>query len=171
MHYRDGHLDMWARSPGPSISFVRVIVLVNGETSGGAELIAAVLQDNHRARVMGQRTRGKASVQELLNLMDSSTLLLSFRIEGQLKISNGLIYRPSGKNLNRFPDSRREDTWGVLPDPGLEYHVSPQLGKQLQTWWSWQDLRPGNSNESLPLDNPEADPQRQFALRILQKAR
>jgi carboxyl-terminal processing protease len=165
--YRDGRLDVRPHTPGTGFPFVPMIVLVNGESSGGAELIAAVLQDNRRARVMGQRTRGKASVQEVLELLTDATLLLSYRIEGTLKISNGLFLRPNGKNLNRFPDSRPQDYWGVQPDPGLEYRISPDLGRQLQTWWQWQDLRPGSSNESLPLDDPATDPQRQAALRIL----
>ena len=151
--YRDGRLDLRSRTPSIGFPFVPMVVLVNGESSGGAELIAAVLQDNRRARVMGQRTRGKASVQEVLELLTDATLLLSYRIEGTLKISNGLFLRPNGKNLNRFPDSRPQDSWGVQPDPGLEYRVSPDLGRQLQTWWQWQDLRPGSSNESLPLDD------------------
>jgi carboxyl-terminal processing protease len=171
VQYRDGHVEIRARAPGPGFPLVPMIVLVNGDSSGGAELVAAVLQDNHRARVMGQRTRGKASVQSILYLLDDPALLLSYRIEGTLKISSGLLVRPSRKNFNRFPDSRKQDPWGVQPDPGLEYRVSPELSKQLQTWWTWQDLRPGNSNESLPLDNPEADPQRQAALRVLLRGR
>ena len=163
----DGRLDLRPHTPNVGFPFVPVIVLVNGESSGGAELIAAVLQDNRRARVMGQRTRGKATVQDTLELLTDKGLLLSYSIEGTLKFSNGLFIRPNGKNLNRFPDSRPQDFWGVQPDPGLEYRVSPDLGRQLHTWWQWQDLRPGSSNESLPLDDPASDPQRQAALRML----
>ncbi len=168
VQYRGGRLDMRARTPGAGFPLIPIVVLVNAESSGGAELIAAVLQDNHRARIMGQRTRGKASVQEVLKLSNDSTLLLSYRIEGQLKISHGLLVRPSGKNLNRFPDSRPRDDWGVQPEPDLEFHTSPELAKQLHTWWTWQDLRPGASIDSLPLDNPRLDPQRQAALKALQ---
>jgi carboxyl-terminal processing protease len=171
VHYRDGRLDIRARTPGAGFPFVPMVVLVNGDSSGGAELITAVLQDNHRARVMGQRTRGKASVQEVLDLLNDPSLLLSYRIDAKFKLSNALLVRPTGKNLNRFPDSRARDSWGVRPDQGLEYHVSPELSAQLKTWWSWQDLRPGNSNESLPLDNPNSDPQRQAALQVLLKAK
>ncbi|HEV8058879.1 MAG TPA: S41 family peptidase, partial [Gemmataceae bacterium] len=167
VRYRDGRLDARARTPGTGFPLVPMVVLVNGESSGGAELIAAVLQDNHRARIMGQRSKGKASVQAILDLLTEADLMLSYRIEAKLKISSGLIVRPSGKNLNRFPDSRPQDAWGVQPDRGLEYRISPELTRQLATWWQWQDLRPGNSNESLPLDNPAADPQRQAALRLL----
>jgi carboxyl-terminal processing protease len=167
VQYRDGRLDLRARTPGSGFPTIPMVVLVNGDSSGGAELIAAVLQDNRRARIMGQRTRGKASVQEVLNLLTDPGLLLSYRIQASLKISNGLLVRPSGRNLNRFPDSRPQDSWGVQPDPGLEFRVSPELCRQLQTWWQWQDLRPGSCIESLPLDDPAADPQRQAALRLL----
>src|SRR5262249_8220681 len=49
---------------GPFRSLL-VVVLVNGDTSGGGELIAAALQDNKRALIAGQRTRGKGSIQTL----------------------------------------------------------------------------------------------------------
>src|SRR6185369_1816367 len=45
-----------------------ILVLINGETSGGGELIAAALQDNRRAAIAGDRTIGKATVQKSLEL-------------------------------------------------------------------------------------------------------
>jgi carboxyl-terminal processing protease len=131
-----------------------MVVLVNGETSGGAELIAAALQDNQRALVAGQRTLGKASVQ--------STKALRVPNLG-LKLTSGTFVRPSGKNLNRFPDSRRTDDWGVLPNPKLEFRISADAARQLREWYLWQTLRPGGSIEALPLDDPVADPQRYAA--------
>src|SRR5262249_8821923 len=73
-----------------------LVVLVNGTTSGGAELIAAAVQDNQRGRVAGQRTLGKASVQTPIDLVD----------DVKLKLTTGSFFRPSGKNLHRFPDSK-----------------------------------------------------------------
>src|SRR5262249_58851975 len=64
-----------------------VVVLVNGETSGGAELIAAALQDHKRACVVGQRTLGKASVQTPL----------AVGVEGTgFKLTSGTFVRPAG---------------------------------------------------------------------------
>jgi carboxyl-terminal processing protease len=140
-----------------------IIVLVNGETSGGAELIAAALQDNHRALVAGQRTLGKASVQ--------STKSLPVPNMG-LKLTSGTFIRPSGKNLHRFPDSRRTDDWGVIPNPKLEFRLSPDFNRQLRDWYVLQTLRPGNSTEALPLDDPASDPQRHAAwLALVEKIR
>jgi carboxyl-terminal processing protease len=135
-----------------------VVVLVNGATSGGAELIAAALKDHGRAAVAGQRTLGKASVQSPLYVGVPGVAL---------KLTTGTFVRPSGKNLHRFPDSKPGDDWGVRPDPGLEFRVSAELGRALRDWWQQQTLRPGPSVERLPLDDPAADPQRQAALRAL----
>jgi C-terminal processing protease CtpA/Prc len=132
-----------------------LVVLVNGETMGGAELIAAALQDHRRALVVGQRTLGKASVQTLVPLPLPGV---------GLKLTSGTFERPSGKNLHRFPDSKPADDWGVRPDADGECRVSPELGRRLREWWGRQSLRPGASNERLPLDDPSADPQRQAAV-------
>jgi C-terminal peptidase prc len=135
-----------------------MVVLVNGETSGGAELIAAALQDNHRALVVGQRTLGKASIQ--------STRALRVANLG-LKLTTGTFVRPNGKNLHRFPDSHRTDDWGVRPDPRLDFRVSPEVNRQLREWYQWQTLRPAQSTEALPLDDPNADSQLHAAWKAL----
>jgi carboxyl-terminal processing protease len=146
-----------------------MIALVNGETSGGAELIAAVLQDNHRARIAGQRTRGKGSVQTMIPLSGHDGG--EYRGVGvpntTVKLTTGYIIRPSGKGINRFPWSRPGDDWGVRPDPGLELRVSAGLSQRLKGWRQLQDLRPGGSDAGLPLDDPLADAQREAALQIL----
>jgi carboxyl-terminal processing protease len=135
-------------------------VLINGDSSGGAELVAAALQDNKRAIVIGQRTRGKASVQRVLPLP----------VPGAgLKLTSGTFNRPSGKNLHRFPEHKPTDDWGVCPDPGQECPVSRELSQLLRDWWLAQTLRPGASNEALPLDDPGADPQREAALQALKQ--
>jgi len=167
--YRDGELDRQIERPAASFPDLPMIVLVNGETTGGAELVAAVLQDNRRARICGQRTRGKGSVQKYFNLTgEQAGMQLTVPIPGMvLKLSEGTLLRPSGKSLIRFPESKPTDDWGVRPDVDLEYRVSAELDHQLRDWWQWQNLRPGTSNESLPLDDPANDPQRQAALRTL----
>jgi C-terminal peptidase prc len=137
-----------------------VVVIVNGETSGGGELIAAALQDHKRASVTGQRTVGKASVQTPIMLPVAS---LAF------KATSGKFTRPNGKNLNRSADSTFADDWGVRPDPGLELPITPELSQQLKEWHQLQALRPGASREALPLDDPANDPQRQAAVRELQR--
>jgi carboxyl-terminal processing protease len=146
-----------------------MVVLVNAETTGGGELIAAALQDHKRAAVAGQRTRGKGSIQTptYVGLLDVPSRLDGDAI--QLKLTNGTFLRPSGKNLNRFANSKSSDDWGVRPDAGLEFPTSADMSRRLKEWWQRQAVRPGSSQKALPLDDPEADPQRQAALKALRK--
>src|SRR5439155_4753158 len=145
-----------------------LVVLVNGETTGGGELIAAVLQDNRRAFVMGQRTRGKGSVQKTFELGEGSQLSVPVR-NARLKLTSGLLVRPNGKTFHRFTDSKPNDDWGVRPDPGLEFRMSPELNAKLHEWWDQLSLRPGDSKDSVPVDDPDADPLRQAAIKQLER--
>jgi carboxyl-terminal processing protease len=135
-----------------------LVVLVNEETSGGGELIAAALQDHGRATVVGQRTRGKASIQGVYSLPVPGA---------ELRLTNGVYYPPSGRNLHRIPESAPTDAWGVRADVGHEVRLSSELSRQLKEWRMLQTLRPGGSREALPLDDPRADPQAWAALQVL----
>jgi carboxyl-terminal processing protease len=139
-----------------------IVVLTNAETSGGAELIAAALKDQGRALVAGQRSRGKANIQRMLALPVPGV---------DLRLTTGTFQRPNGRSLHRFPESQTTDDWGVRPDPELELRLSPDLSRQLRTWWQEQTDRPGEVHRALPLDDPSADPQRQLALQVLRKVR
>jgi carboxyl-terminal processing protease len=135
---------------------VPMVVLVNGETSGGGELIAAALQDHGRVVVAGQRTVGKATIQT------------PEPVPGiQFKLTTGTFLRPNGKNLQRFPDSRPADDWGVRPDQGRELPLTAEAGRRLKQWWTLQTLRPPETTEALPLDDPENDPQRLAAVQMV----
>jgi carboxyl-terminal processing protease len=51
-----------------SVTSLPLIVMVDGETASAAEVLAAALKDNSRARVIGQPTFGKASIQCVIPL-------------------------------------------------------------------------------------------------------
>jgi C-terminal peptidase prc len=136
-----------------------VLVLVNGETTGGGELIAAALRDNGRAVVAGTRTFGKASIQWTMSVQGLPGY--------QFKLTGGMYTRPNGKNLQRFPDSKPTDDWGVRPDPGYELPTSASLAKKLKELHQLYALRPGGSREAMDLDDPVADPQRLRGLKLI----
>ena len=52
-----------------------------------------------------------------------------------LKITTASYFRPSGVNIHRFPDSKKEDDWGVKPDEG---HLV-ELDKE--RWQEWVKAR------------------------------
>ena len=54
-----------------------VVVLVNRGTAGPAELVAAALEDNKRADVVGERTFGEGTQQKTFDLPDGAALILS----------------------------------------------------------------------------------------------
>lgn len=64
-----------------------VIVLVNGSSASGSEIVAGALQDHDRALIVGRRTFGKALVQRPFELSDGSVL--------QMTVSR--YYTPSGR--------------------------------------------------------------------------
>ncbi|MDB5311116.1 MAG: ctpB 2 [Gemmataceae bacterium] len=137
-----------------------LVVLVGSETMGGGELIAAALQDNGRCVVMGQRTVGRALIQ---NMVDTGFGGLKF------KVTTGTTLRPNGKPRGKRPDSGPTDDWGIRPDPGLEVPVTADLSAQLRRWADEHALRPANSQEALPFDDPGKDPYRAAALAHLRK--
>ncbi len=67
-----------------------LIVLINGGTASGAEIVAAALQDQRRATLVGTRSFGGGSVQTIIPLG---------RDKGQLSITTSFVYTPANRNL------------------------------------------------------------------------
>ena len=88
-----------------------MVVLVNQGSASASEIVSACLQDHKRAKVLGQRSFGKGSVQNILELEDGNSVL---------KLTVASYLRPSGKNIHRFKNAKDSDEWGVSPDKGLE---------------------------------------------------
>ncbi|UCD76876.1 MAG: S41 family peptidase [Phycisphaerales bacterium] len=91
-----------------------MVVLINGASASASEIVAGALQENHRAKVLGTRSFGKGSVQEVRELEHK---------RGTLKFTTAHYYLPGGRNINRKPDS---GVWGVDPDPGFVKAISDE---------------------------------------------
>lgn len=108
----------WMSRGSGSQTSIPLACLINAETGTCTEIVAAALQDHKRARIVGERTSGKASAQNY------------FPTErGTLRITTSWAHRPNGKPLNRamvpdnsldrkssFVPSDSTDEWGVTPD-------------------------------------------------------
>lgn len=105
---RHGKEMSWSGNKEGSLLDFPIVCLVNGDTASGAEIVAACLQDHKRATILGERTRGKGSVQNITSIPE---------LPGQLKLTVALFHRPSGKKLDRLVvKGREEDEWGVVPE-------------------------------------------------------
>ncbi len=105
-----------------------VAVLVNGESASAAEIVAACLQDHGIAVVVGQRSFGKGTVQEILDLHPH---------EGILKVTTASYWRPSGKDINRREDSQ---DWGVSPNKGYEVKLDDEEYAKLVVARRYRDV-------------------------------
>jgi carboxyl-terminal processing protease len=93
-----------------------MVVLVNRYSASASEIVSACLQDHDRAVVIGERTWGKGSVQNIIELEHGRSAL---------KLTTAGYQRPSGKNIHRFPDADENDDWGVSPNKGFLIKLSP----------------------------------------------
>jgi carboxyl-terminal processing protease len=91
-------------------------IVVNRDSASAAEIVAACLQDHRRAVIVGERTFGKGTVQQLVPLANNSLLKLTW----------ASFWRPSGVNLHRMRDTPENGSWGVMPDAGLELRLSDE---------------------------------------------
>src|SRR5262245_54446474 len=117
---------------------VPMAVLVNKYSASASEIVAAALQDNGRAVVVGERSYGKGSVQNIL-LLENDT--------SALKLTTASYIRPSGKNIHRFPDKKDfeaakidPEEWGVSPDKGLEVPLKEQERVDYMVYRSDRDV-------------------------------
>ncbi len=97
----DANRRTWQADSVELLAGVPMVVLIDGRSASAAELVAAALQENGRATVMGQRSFGKGSLQSIVSLGAD---------KGALRLTTALYHGPSGRSVQRT---------GVGPDVEL----------------------------------------------------
>lgn len=135
-----------------------IAVLLNRYSASAAEIVAAALQDHLRAVVIGERSFGKGSVQNIIAMEGGATAL---------KLTTASYWRPSGKNIHRFPDSKDEEDWGVKPSPGFEVKLSDEERFNYLKWRRYRDIVRRNGEGPKPAEEEKL---KDFRDRVLDKS-
>lgn len=99
---------------------MKTLVLVNGGTASASEILASALRDYDVAKLVGEKTFGKGSVQQVIDLSDAALL----------KVTVAKWYTPKDKNINQnglVPDYEVN-----LTDKDSNNGRDPQLDKAKQ---------------------------------------
>ena len=99
-----------AKKAGTFMGFP-IVVMTNRFSASASEILAAALQDHKRGIVVGERTWGKGSVQNTLDVEAGKS---------KLKLTTASYYRPSKEKIHRFPGETEDDKWGVMPNDGMK---------------------------------------------------
>lgn len=100
----------------PILADVKTVVLINENSASASEITAGALREYGKAKLVGQKSYGKGSVQRLVK----------FSSGAQMKITEARWYTPQGKNIDKAgiePDEKVEMTMDDVNnnrDPQLE---------------------------------------------------
>lgn len=126
-------------------------ILVNRYSASASEIVSACLQDHKRAVIIGERTWGKGSVQNVIELEEG---------DSALKLTTASYHRPSGKNIHRFPGAKDTDVWGVTPDEGYRLRLTDDELEALTEYRRKRDIL----DHTAKLDTEFKDKQLDLAL-------
>lgn len=125
----------FATEPGKVIWKGPVSILIDGTTSGAAEVLASAVVGTHRGDVVGERTFGLASEQKLITIPDGSALILTvanyYNADGKSILEEGVtpteVVRPE---IAAADDSADEEdsasTSGQAATPAEPRPLSPE---------------------------------------------
>ncbi|MBI4050503.1 MAG: S41 family peptidase [Candidatus Doudnabacteria bacterium] len=118
--FGDGTKDEFKAKGQAKLKNIPTVVLINGGSASASEIVAGALKDHGIAKLVGEKTFGKGSVQELIRLRD----------EAEIKITIAKWLTPQGHDLNKEgiePDEKVE-----LTDEDFQNDRDPQLDRALE---------------------------------------
>lgn len=128
--FRNGSRNEFRSSGNGSLKIYQTAVIINGGSASASEIVAGALHDNREIRLVGEKTFGKGSVQELEKFKDGSSL----------KVTVAKWLTPSGISISDTgiePDVKVELPKEELENEEFEFELGtpgkdPQLDKALE---------------------------------------
>ncbi len=102
--FSDGRIENFAANGDGELRDVPTVVLINGGSASASEILAGALKDHGVATLVGEKSYGKGSVQDLVDFSDQSSL----------KLTIALWLTPKGQSI---------DQQGITPDVAVERTV------------------------------------------------
>lgn len=98
---------------------IKTVVLINGGSASASEITAGALHDNKVATLMGEKSYGKGSVQQIVQLSNDSSI----------KVTIARWFTPADKNIDK--EGIVPDTEVKLTDDDIKNKRDPQLDAAL----------------------------------------
>ena len=127
--FSDGREDPFLANGPSTLKNFPVIVLINKGSASAAEILAGALRDNNGVKIVGEKSYGKGTVQELFPLSDGSSLKITI---AHWVMPKGLVLDKNGIE----PDVTVENT-----DEDIKGNKDPQLNKAIEVLKAQIDLR------------------------------
>jgi carboxyl-terminal processing protease len=101
------HPQLPIQAKRPALTNRPLVALVDQESASASEVVAAALQDQKRAMLVGTKTLGKGLIQEFLPLTDGSGVLVTI----------AKYFTPKGRDIDKL---------GIIPNIVVEQSSTPQ---------------------------------------------
>jgi carboxyl-terminal processing protease len=118
--HSDGTTIAYKAEGNPKLANLKTIVMINGGSASAAEILSGALHDHGFAQLLGEKSFGKGSVQELVDLPGGSAV----------KVTIAKWITPNGVNLNH--NGLNPDIPVTLTPDDIKAGKDPQMDSALQ---------------------------------------
>lgn len=117
---RQGEIDTQTVNGRTLLPVMPLVILQNEATASASEIVAGALQDHGRATIVGKKSFGKGTVQEVIDLAGGTSL----------RVTVARWLTPNGKNLGKE---------GVHPDIDVEPRKLSDTPPPVGAPWDWTE--------------------------------
>jgi len=127
--FGDGREEVYRARAGGRATTIPLVILVDGGSASASEIVAGALQDYGRAKLVGETTYGKGSVQDWVPLDDD---------QGAVRVTIARWYTPKDRQINE--QGLAPDVQVAITDEDVKAGRDPQLDKAIEILLGQLDL-------------------------------